>query len=253
MNLTLFDGRDAWFDSMTRHGAKPRSERIPASVAQGNTGRHYYLVIARGNLKKNDYVSAAFEFVDEHGLESLTMRSLGEKMGVDPTAVYRHFPTKDSLINGVVDKFMGEVVRAAPSSDDMPARDRIIAFAVALREQFRKHPHIGSLIPNSSGESADGLEASGRVLRAMRDLGLRGENLIVAYQMMEGFVLGSCIQDFTAAPRNWEIRRLRYRMFDVAEIDALTSTADAVRHIGDTAFLAGVNLLLDAALERTNA
>ena len=217
------------------------------------TPRHYYSIIARGNLKKHDYVSAAFEFVDENGLDSLTMRSLGEKMGVDPTAVYRHFPTKESLINGMVDKFFGEVKNAATVDAESPPRDRVLAFARALRDQFRLHPQIGILIPSSSGESLPGLEASRSVLHALRDMGLTGENLIVTYQMFEGFVVGSCIQDFTGAPRNWEIRRLRYRMLDVADIDSATSTANAVRDVGETAYFQGLNLLLDAALARTTA
>ena len=41
--------------------------------------------------------------VDVHGLASLSMRVLGAELGVDATALYRHFPNKDSLVEAMVD------------------------------------------------------------------------------------------------------------------------------------------------------
>lgn len=206
--------------------------------------------MARGNLKKHDYVAAAYGYMDEHGLEALTMRSLGEKMSVDPTAVYRHFPTKDSLVNAVVDTFLGSVRETAASHSNDTPRDRIFAFALALREEFRRHPAIGVIIPTSSGGSENGYYCSRIVLEALVDMGLRGADLVTTYQMLEGYVVGACIQDFTGAPRNWDVRRARYRALDFPDIDAVAASSDDVRTHADTAYVDGVTILLDGALAK---
>jgi AcrR family transcriptional regulator len=60
------------------------------------------------SLNKIEYVRVAMEFVEEHGLGQLTMRALGEQLGVDPTAVYRHFPSKEVMIEAMLDQMMAE-------------------------------------------------------------------------------------------------------------------------------------------------
>lgn len=206
--------------------------------------------MARGSLTKNDYVAAAYEYVDEHGLEALTMRSLGERMSVDPTAVYRHFPTKDSLVNGIVDSFLGAVRHKAETASHESPRDRIVAFATALRDEFRSHPAVGVIIPDSSGDSENGYHCSRIVIRALVDMGLRGDAVMMTYQMLEGFVVGSCIQDFTGAPRNWDVRRVRYRALGLADVDMAASTAGEVRNLAEAAYNDGLAVLLDGALAR---
>lgn len=45
-------------------------------------------------------MQAAFRLADANGLPALTMRALGNHLGVDPTAVYRHFPSRDQILTG---------------------------------------------------------------------------------------------------------------------------------------------------------
>lgn len=54
----------------------------------------------------------------------MTMRSLGAAVGVDPTAVYRHFPTKEELVNALVDQFLVNILSATNAKITQP-RDRI--------------------------------------------------------------------------------------------------------------------------------
>ena len=46
---------------------------------------------------------------DEGGIESLTMRRLGEELGVGPMALYRHVANKDDLIDAMVDVVFSEI------------------------------------------------------------------------------------------------------------------------------------------------
>lgn len=42
----------------------------------------------------DDVVSAAWELVHEHGLAGLSMRDLGEKVGMHASSIYQYFPSK---------------------------------------------------------------------------------------------------------------------------------------------------------------
>ena len=207
--------------------------------------------MARGRpgLSKTDYVTAALDFIDEHGMEPLTMRALGEKMGVDPTAVYRHYPNKDDLVLAVCDRVFEGLVASMPGPEVEP-RARIHGIAVIARDTFRRHPHVTSAIVNSTGYMENGFAYSRTAAQAIVDLGVPDDRVAIVYQMFEGYIMGSSLQDFTSSPHNWAIRRARYRALDLPQFDAVSGSEEAVRDVADAAFLATLDAILDSAVAR---
>lgn len=205
--------------------------------------------MARGRpgLSKADYVSAALEYIDEHGMEPMTMRALGEKMGVDPTAVYRHYPNKDDLVLAVCDKVLGYIIAEVGESAPSP-RERTVSLALVTRKVLRQHPHVMNAILNSTGYMENGFYLSREIAKSLVALGVRTEKVAVAYQMLEGFVMGSCLMDFTSSPQNFAIRRLRYRGLDMPEFDLVSTDEDAVASVADSAFTVGLDSLIDTCL-----
>lgn len=57
---------------------------------------HYH----HGDLRRA-LVQAAVRTIDRHGIEALTLRAVGDALGVSRTALYRHFQDKSSLLAGV--------------------------------------------------------------------------------------------------------------------------------------------------------
>ncbi len=55
-------------------------------------------------LSKDKIFSMALALVDEEGLSSLSLRALGNRLGVSQTAFYRHVPDKSALLEGVSEK-----------------------------------------------------------------------------------------------------------------------------------------------------
>ena len=76
----------------------------------------------RAQVSRADYVSAAFEISARSGMQSLTLKALGEHLGLDATAVYRHFRNKDMLLRAMLDQLLQGVLEHAAPSDD-PAED----------------------------------------------------------------------------------------------------------------------------------
>lgn len=199
----------------------------------------------KGSYAKNDYAVAAVEFVDKNGIDALTMRALGVHMGVDPTAVYRHFPTKEELVGAMCDLILGEALEATMKAQATTPRQQILEFGIAFRDAFRKHPDIGVSIVQYGGASLNGYHFSRAGALELRKLGIKPEFLTTAYQMYEGFIMGSCVQDFSGSPENFAVRRMRYRAFDIPEFDSASVDETAVETIADTAFVAGLNALLN--------
>ncbi|WP_155849857.1 TetR family transcriptional regulator, partial [Arthrobacter sp. H41] len=54
-----------------------------------------------GRLSRDIVLAAALELVDDEGLESLSMRRLGHKLGKDPMALYRYAANRDALHDGL--------------------------------------------------------------------------------------------------------------------------------------------------------
>ncbi len=62
-----------------------------------------------------DVVDRALAVLDAYGLADLTMRRLGGELGVQPSALYHHFPDKQSLLAAVADEILARGRRQVTS------------------------------------------------------------------------------------------------------------------------------------------
>jgi TetR/AcrR family tetracycline transcriptional repressor len=81
-------------------------------------------------LRKANVVDGALALLDIEGLDGLTMRKLGAALGVRAGALYRHFPSKEALLDAMAERMVEGVADALP-----PAPwDELLA---ALAHRFR--------------------------------------------------------------------------------------------------------------------
>lgn len=198
----------------------------------------------KGTLGPEDYIVAAMRHVDEHGLAALSMRALGAQLGVDATALYRHFPNKESLVEAMVDRMLREALESHEPSGKTP-REKVIDVVLAMRTAFERHPDIGLALISGEGKSVNGHQLSVNIVRYLAEMGLKGDDLVRTYQTIEGYGVGSCVQDFGGSPHNFAIRRARYRMFEVPEFDSVSRTEADVERLTTEAFTDGLAAILD--------
>jgi len=202
------------------------------------------VVSTRTAHTRADYVAAALAIIDEHGLAGLTTRSLGDRLGVHGTAVYRHFPNLDELVEAVLNEVIGRIADATEPADDTP-RARLTAIMVATRRAFAEHPNIIVPFVSSRGMFPRGLEITNRVLTDLAAMGLSGRELAEALQMLESYLIGSIAFDYAGAPDHLEIRRVRRRMLAHEAFDPLTRSAEQIGELNEAAFALGCIALLD--------
>jgi AcrR family transcriptional regulator len=63
---------------------------------------------ARAPLNRERILRTAIELADEDGIEALTMRRLGRRLGVEAMSLYNHVTDKDDLLDGMVELITSE-------------------------------------------------------------------------------------------------------------------------------------------------
>ena len=84
---------------------------------------------ARVPLSTERVLQAAVTFADEHGIASLSMRKLGEVLGVEAMSLYNHVADKDDILDGILDLVLSEV-DLSPTATDWAEAMRTCAISV---------------------------------------------------------------------------------------------------------------------------
>ena len=91
----------------------------------------------------NQIVAAARRLVETEGADALTMRRLGEELGIKAPSLYKHLPGRDAVVAQLVDEGLldsGDLMHAAVSA---PAADGpVAALLFAYRDFGRNHPNL---------------------------------------------------------------------------------------------------------------
>jgi AcrR family transcriptional regulator len=94
----------------------------------------------RVQLSRELIVEAALRIATDEPSRSLTMVRLGTELGADPTAVYRHFPSRVEVLLAVADAIYGECLEGLPVDGDPLLRAR--ALMAAMRAAFLRRPAL---------------------------------------------------------------------------------------------------------------
>jgi AcrR family transcriptional regulator len=96
--------------------------------------------MARDTLTREQIVQAALDLLDAGGLEGLSMRALGERLGSAATAVYWHVGSKENLITLAGDRAWNEV--PLPDWETLGWREAGRQMAVGLYAMVTRHPWL---------------------------------------------------------------------------------------------------------------
>lgn len=100
---------------------------------------------AREPLSRERIITAALELIEDAGLEGLTMRALGRRLGVEAMALYHYFPNKTALMEAMataaedVEQVFGGFF-AGMDFTGMDAGERIVAIGLRYIEFAQSHP-----------------------------------------------------------------------------------------------------------------
>ncbi|MFD3823973.1 TetR/AcrR family transcriptional regulator [Streptomyces sp. NPDC058625] len=149
---------------------------------------------ARETLTRRRVLLAAVELADAGGMETLSMRKLGEAVGVEAMSLYNHVANKEDLIDGMVDLVFGEVELPTPGADWRQAmRHRAISMRLALS----RHRWAIGLMESRSTPGPATLRHHDTVLGCLRQGGFSLTLTAHAVSVLDSYVYGFALQEKT--------------------------------------------------------
>jgi TetR/AcrR family tetracycline transcriptional repressor len=82
--------------------------------------------------RRSDIVERAVDVLDRYGLADLSMRRLATELGLQPSALYHHFASKQELLAAVADELLDR--GPAPGSAGAPWDVRVVGLSHRLRD-----------------------------------------------------------------------------------------------------------------------
>ncbi|MFC7448228.1 TetR/AcrR family transcriptional regulator [Rhodococcus daqingensis] len=146
---------------------------------------------ARRAFTRDQVVDRALEILDEGGSDALSIRSVAARLGVNPNAVYTYVASRADLEREVAERVLGQAdasLLAGPTAD---WRDRIVAYATALRLRLLEHPAVARLLMTAPMNGPAALEVGERLLEALADGGLDPDDAARATYLVIVHVVGS--------------------------------------------------------------
>jgi AcrR family transcriptional regulator len=145
----------------------------------------------RSPLSRERVLRAAIALADTGGIESLTMRRLGQELNVEAMSLYNHVANKDDILDGIVDFVFSEI--ALPSGDDdwKPAMRRR---ATSAHEALLRHPWAPSLMQSRTRPGPATLRHHDSVLGSLRAAGFTLVMAAHAVSVIDGYVYGFALQ-----------------------------------------------------------
>jgi AcrR family transcriptional regulator len=148
-------------------------------------------------LSRERVLRAAVVLADRGGIESLTMRNLGEKLGVEAMSLYNHVANKDDILDGMVDVAFSEIDLPSAGSDWRAAmRQR----AISAREMLIRHRWAVGLMESRSTAGPATLRHHDSVIGSLRDAGFSIEMAAHAYSAMDSYIYGFALQQVNLPP-----------------------------------------------------
>lgn len=201
---------------------------------------------SRAPLSKERVLRAAIVLADGSGLESLTMRRLGQELGVEAMSLYHHVANKDDVLDGIVDLVVGEIAVPAADADWKAAmRQR----SLCARELIKRHRWAPRLIVSRVAMSPAMLRYMDSVMGTLRRAGFSNELAHHAMHVMGSRMLGFTQELFDPGDLGPEVAGILLREIPSAEYPHITEALREVHHDDDVEFEFGLDLILDG-LER---
>jgi len=149
---------------------------------------------SRPRLNRARVLTAALGLADEHGIESLTMRRLGEALGVEAMSLYNHVANKEDLLDGMIDLVFAEIELPAIGAEWKTAMgDR----ARSLRAALLRHRWAISLMDSRTSPGPATLRHHDAVIGCSRRAGFSIEMAAHAFSLIDSFVYGFVLQEIT--------------------------------------------------------
>jgi TetR/AcrR family tetracycline transcriptional repressor len=224
---------------MTAEPAEPRARRLGPRRA----------------LTEDEILDAALDLLDEGGPAAASVRGIAARVGVAPNAVYTYFPDKAAVVEGIVERLLGEVDHDVFADRSQPWLRRVESVALDLRQRLTAHPGAVPLMLGGPMSGPRALALNERLLELLADTGLDPIDAARVAHLLFVYVFGSIALEVAdlhrPGPLPPETERVAARQRRFAAVPAehlprtIAAAATLAGHISTDQYLWGLHRVLD--------
>jgi TetR/AcrR family tetracycline transcriptional repressor len=159
-------------------------------------------------LSRTTIARAAVNYIDRHGAQGLTMRGLGQELGVEAMALYRYVSGREDLLEAVVAELLDGVSADLDPQLTTSWQGYLQTLAHAVRQVALDHPGAFPLVATRHPAAPwlrpplRSLELVEDFLNALSSHGMTDEQVVGVYRAFSSFLLGNLLLE--AAQRGAE-------------------------------------------------
>jgi AcrR family transcriptional regulator len=131
--------------------------------------------------------AAGISLADEGGLEGVSMRSVGARLGITSMGLYRYVHSKDELLALMIDEALGPPNFPAAKGD---WRDQLTAWSYAARARFEAHPWVLNVSLPDPPALPNQIQWTERGLEGMRSTQLSATEKLSVLLLINVYVRG---------------------------------------------------------------
>lgn len=208
--------------------------------------------VTRLPLSRDRVVRAAITLADEGGIESLTMRRLGQELGVEAMSLYNHVANKEDMLASILDAVVTEFDLPADTGDWKVA---MRSAALSANEVLLRHPWAPGLLLSRLHDGPARLRYMDSLLGCFRKAGFSAKKTHHAYHVLDGHIVGYTLQQVNFPIPDEDLKDAGTNFLEELPADEFPHLVEHVRgHIeghyeGESGFVFGLDLILEG-LER---
>ena len=151
------------------------------------------------SLDRDTIVRAALGFIDRHGAQGLTMRGLGQDLGVEAMALYRYVTGREDLLEAVVKMLLEGLHQDLDEQLSETWQGYLQTLAHAVRRIAVDHPAAFPLVATRHPAAPwlrpplRSLELVDAFLSTLSHHGFTDEQVVDAYRSFTSFLLGQLL------------------------------------------------------------
>ncbi len=192
----------------------------------------------------------ALELIDAEGLDTFSVRRLGAQLGVEGMALYKHYDSKEALLEAVSERLILELVIPAVPAGDWKERAR--RMGQDYREISRRHPRSFAVLASRKFTTPGTLVLLDRVFFALLADGIPPKLALELFRTVVNFCNGTILDELAgfddAARRKNKPLQIPSEMTGLKEVERWLGpdSYDAIFSAGLEAVLAGFDQRVSA-------
>ncbi|MFF9147542.1 TetR/AcrR family transcriptional regulator C-terminal domain-containing protein [Streptomyces sp. NPDC014861] len=140
-------------------------------------------------LNQQVILDAALAIVEQDGPHSLTLRRLGTDLGVNHTAVLRHFSDKDEILRGLAEQLVNRALEGFEPAANW--RATLTAMARRIRAACVAHPGVAVLVATRVSRREGEFRGAEAVVAALREAGFEDRDAARYYRALADTALAA--------------------------------------------------------------